>query len=344
MNDFIQALKKVVSVNETVLFKSNDSNLEISTISDDLDIKVTITSNYKLNCSTDGKVLSDFLRSAKDVTLEQREQSLIVKFDDSELELPIYPTDSFPDFPDPTGDKISVFSRDLISAFKKVDFIPLREWYQPFKAAVLFEYQYELLKIVATDDHRLAVVKIIVDEEKPTEQKKILLSKDTISKLKNILPDQGEVSLLFTDKGLFFNCQNAEGTIDLFANSIVGEFPNYESVLPGNELDACSIELLRDKLIQSLNRVFLITDVVKINVDDKLEVSGESEKGKFKETIPTLEMDGKVNALFNVKYLLQPITHLEDEKVVLGFNENNFVSVNSSQYVYVLCPVEVPNA
>jgi len=344
MNDFTQALRKVVSVNETVLFKSNGSNLEISTISDDLDIKVTITSNYKLNCSTDGKVLSDFLRSAKDVTLEQKEQSLLVKFDDSELELPIYPTDSFPEFPEPTGDKIFVSSKDLIGAFKKVDFIPIREWYQPFKASVLFEYQYDLLKIVATDDHRLAVVKIITNEEKPTEQKELCLSKDTISKLKNILPMQGEVSLLFSDKGLFLNCQNAEGTIDLFANSIVGEFPDYERVLPGNELDACNFELWKDKLVQSLSRVSLITDVVKISVDENLEIFGESEKGKFKEVIPTLEFNGKVNAWFNVKYLLQPLTHLEDEKVTLRFNDNNFVSVNSSQYVYVLCPVEVPNA
>lgn len=349
MSDFIQALKKAVSVipnDANILLQGDGENLEISAVGTGLDVRFTITSNYKLDCCVNGKVLCDFLQSAKatDIVLEQGKHSLIARFGDSELELPIYPTDSFPDFPDPTGDKISVFSRDLISAFKKVDFIPLREWYQPFKATVLFEYQYELLKIVATDDHRLAVVKIIVDEEKPTEQKKILLSKDTISKLKNILPDQGEVSLLFTDKGLFFNCQNEEGTIDLFANSIVGEFPNYERVLPGNELDACNFEVLRDKLIQSLNRVFLITDVVKINVDDKLEVSGESEKGKFTETIPTFECNGKVNALFNVKYLLQPLTHLEDEKVVLRFNENNFVSVNGSQYIYVLCPVEVPNA
>jgi len=344
MNDFVQALKKVVSVSNTVLFKSNGNDLEISTISDDLDIKITITSNYKLNCSTDGKVLSDFLRSAKDITLEQKEQSLLVKFDDSELELPIYPTDSFPEFPEPTGDKIFVSSKDLIGAFKKVDFIPIREWYQPFKASVLFEYQYDLLKIVATDDHRLAVVKIITNEEKPTEQKELCLSKDTISKLKNILPMQGEVSLLFSDKGLFLNCQNAEGTIDLFANSIVGEFPDYERVLPGNELDACNFELWKDKLVQSLSRVSLITDVVKISVDENLEIFGESEKGKFKEVIPTLEFNGKVNAWFNVKYLLQPLTHLEDEKVTLRFNDNNFVSVNSSQYVYVLCPVEVPNA
>jgi len=189
---------------------------------------------------------------------------------------------------------------------------------------VLFDYQYELLKVVASDDQRLAVVKIIVDEEKPLDHKKSLLSKDTVFGLKNVLPAQGEISLLFANNGLFFSHQTVGESIGIFAYLMTGEFPDYERVLPKNELDACSIEVQKDKLTQSLSRASLITDIVKINVDNNLEVSGESEKGKFKEIIPAFELDGKVNALFNVKYLLQPLTHLEDEKAVLGFNENNY--------------------
>ena len=67
--------------------------------------------------------------------LEQGKHSLIARFGDSELELPIYPSEVFPKFSEPTGDKVSVFAGDLRSALRKVDFIPVQDWYQSFKAS-----------------------------------------------------------------------------------------------------------------------------------------------------------------------------------------------------------------
>ena len=345
MSDFIQALKKAVSVipnDANMLLQGDGENLEISAVGTGLDVRFTITSNYKLDCCVNGKVLCDFLQSAKvtDIVLEQGKHSLRARFGDSELELPIYPSEVFPKFSEPIGDKVSVFAGDLRSALRKVDFIPVQDWYQPFKASVLFDYQYGLLKVVASDDHRLAVVKIIVDEEKPLDRKKSLLSKDTVSSLKNVLPAQGEISLLFADNGLFFSHQTVGGSIGVFAHLVSGEFPNYERVIPKNELDVCNFEIWKDSLIQSLNRASLVADVINIVVNERLEISGESERGRFRETIPTIEINGAINVMCNLKYLLQPLARLEDEKVTLRFNEDNFISVNSKQYIYVLSPVE----
>ena len=345
MSDFIQALKKAVSVipnDANILLQGDGENLEISAVGTGLDVRFTITSNYKLDCCVNGKVLCNFLQSAKatDIVLEQGKHSLIARFGDSELELPIYPSEVFPKFSEPTGDKVSVFAGDLRSALRKVDFIPVQDWYQSFKASVLFDYQYELLKVVASDDQRLAVVKIIVDEEKPLDHKKSLLSKDTVFGLKNVLPAQGEISLLFANNGLFFSHQTVGESIGIFAYLMTGEFPDYERVVPKNELDVCNFEIWKDSLIQSLNRASLVADIINITVNEGLEISGKSERGRFKETIPTLETNGAIDIMCNLKYLLQPLARLEDEKVTLRFNEDNFISVNSKQYIYVLSPVE----
>ena len=262
MNDFIQVLKKAVSVipnDANILLQGDGEDLEISAVGTGLDVRFTITSNYKLDCCVNGKVLCNFLQSAKatDIVLEQGKHSLIARFGDSELELPIYPSEVFPKFSEPTGDKVSVFAGDLRSALRKVDFIPVQEyphWYQSFKASVLFDYQYELLKVVASDDHRLAVASIIPNAEEPIRYKRVLLSKTTITGLENILPEQGEIGIQFSDNGLFFSHQTVGGSIGVFAHLVSGEFPNYERVIPKNELDVCSFEIWKDSLIQSLNR------------------------------------------------------------------------------------------
>lgn len=346
MNDFIQVLKKAVSVipnDANILLQGDGENLEISAVGTGLDVRFTITSNYKLDCCVNGKVLCNFLQSAKatDIVLEQGKHSLIARFGDSELELPIYPSEVFPKFSEPTGDKVSVFAGDLRSALRKVDFIPVQDWYQSFKASVLFDYQYELLKVVASDDQRLAVVKIIVDEEKPLDHKKSLLSKDTVFGLKNVLPAQGEISLLFTDNGLFFSHQTVGGSIGVFAHLVSGEFPNYEQVIPKDEFGCCDCEIWKENLIQSLSRASLITDVISVVINDDFKISGFGEQGKFKEIVPVLETCGSIDVMCNLKYLLQPLNRIEDEKIKLKFiGEKSPIVLKSKEYIYIVMPVE----
>ena len=346
MNDFIQVLKKAVSVipnDANILLQGDGEDLEISAVGTGLDVRFTITSNYKLDCCVNGKVLCNFLQSAKatDIVLEQGKHSLIARFGDSELELPIYPSEVFPKFSEPTGDKVSVFAGDLRSALRKVDFIPVQDWYQSFKASVLFDYQYELLKVVASDDQRLAVVKIIVDEEKPLDHKKSLLSKDTVFGLKNVLPAQGEISLLFANNGLFFSHQTVGESIGIFAYLTSGEFPDYERVIPKDEFGCCDCEIWKENLIQSLSRASLITDVISVVINDDFKISGFGEQGKFKEIVPVLETCGSIDVMCNLKYLLQPLNRIEDEKIKLKFiGEKSPIVLKSKEYIYIVMPVE----
>lgn len=346
MNDFIQVLKKAVSVipnDANILLQGDGEDLEISAVGTGLDVRFTITSNYKLDCCVNGKVLCNFLQSAKatDIVLEQGKHSLIARFGDSELELPIYPSEVFPKFSEPTGDKVSVFAGDLRSALRKVDFIPVQDWYQSFKASVLFDYQYELLKVVASDDHRLAVASIIADEKESIEHKRVLLSKDTIMGLENILPAQGEISLLFTNNGLFFSHQTVGESIGIFAYLTSGEFPDYERVIPKDEFGCCDCEIWKENLIQSLSRASLITDVISVVINDDFKISGFGEQGKFKEIVPVLETCGSIDVMCNLKYLLQPLNRIEDEKIKLKFiGEKSPIVLKSKEYIYIVMPVE----
>ena len=352
MNNFVKALKKVVSIIPrnvsypalgAVLLQGDGKSLNIVATNDEISIKTTVDCSFKLDCCTNGKLLCDFLQSAKDVKLEQEEQSLKIYSDNSELELPIISSQEFPIVSvfnnEPTGDKISVFASDLKDAFKKVDFVPVREdWYDPFKASVLLHYQDGLLRIVASDDHRLAVASIIPNAEEPIRYKRVLLSKTTITGLENILPEQGEIGIQFSDNGLFFTYQNIEEEAIVFTRPVDEEFPNYEKIIPHSDTEYC--EVLREDLVQSLNRASLVTDIINISAGDNLEISGFSEKGKFKETVPLLKSCSEVSVMCNLKHLLQPLNRIEDETIKLLFKKDNPLTIRAKQYVYVLALVE----
>ena len=63
---------------------------KIVATNDEISIKTTVDSSFKIDSSVNGKLLCDFLQSAKDVKLKQEKQSLKIYSDNSELELPIY--------------------------------------------------------------------------------------------------------------------------------------------------------------------------------------------------------------------------------------------------------------
>lgn len=350
MNNFVKALKKAVSVIPrnvdnpilgATLLRGDGRSLSISTIGNEMNVNISVDCDFKLDCCVNGKLLCDFLQSAKNIKLEQTEQSLKIYSDNSELELPIISSQEFPMFSYPVGDKISVFASDLKDAFKKVDFVPIRDWYDPFKASVLLDYQYELLKVVASDDHRLAVASIIADEKESIEHKRVLLSKDTIMGLENILPEQGEVNIQFINNGLFFTYQDVGESTIIFARLMSGEFPNYEQVIPKDEFGCCDCEIWKENLIQSLSRASLITDVISVVINDDFKISGFGEQGKFKEIVPVLETCGSIDVMCNLKYLLQPLNRIEDEKIKLKFiGEKSPIVLKSKEYIYIVMPVE----
>jgi len=285
--------------------------------------------------------LCDFLQSAKDVQLEQEEQSLKIYSDNSELELPIFSSQEFPIVSvfnnEPTGDKISVFASDLKDAFKKVDFVPIRDWYDSFKASVLLHYQDGLLRIAASDDQRLGVFGTLVEVREKIADRKVLISKDTVLNLEKTLPDDGEINIYFAKNGIFWEDKNGE---TVFTRLVNGEFPDYEKVLPKDETTYCSFEIKREEFMQSLNRVSLIADIAQIKARDNLEILGESEKGKIKEVVEIFDNKGNIEANYNVQYLLQPLSRMDDKTIQIKVGNYNILSFNVEQYIYVLSPVE----
>lgn len=346
MDNFFDALKRVVSVIPkkisypplgVVLLRGNGEELEMSAINDELDIKIVFPCNYKLDCCLDGKLLYDFLRTTNNAHLIQGEHCLLIETDNSNVELPIYSNKEFIQFPEIEGDKISVYARDIKNAFRMVNFIPAREWYQDYKTSILLDYIHRFLRIVASDDHRLGVFGTIVEVEEKIDDRKVLISKDTALILEKILPDDGEINIYFAKNGLFFEDKDG-GT--MFAQSINGQFPDYEKVLPRDETTYCSFEVQREELIQSLSRVSLIADIATIKVEDKLEILGESEKGKIKEVVEIFDNKGNIESNYNVQYLLQPLSRIDNETVQVKFGSYKIISLNSKQYIYVLSPVE----
>ncbi len=346
MDNFFDALKRVISVIPkkisypplgVVLLRGNGEELEMSAINDELDIKIVFPCNYKLDCCLDGKLLYDFLRTTNNAHLIQGEHCLLLETDNSNVELPIYSNKEFIQFPEIEGGKISVYARDIKNAFRMVNFIPAREWHQDFRASILLDYIHRFLRIAASDDQRLGVFGTLVEVREKIADRKVLISKDTVLNLEKTLPDDGEINIYFAKNGIFWEDKNGE---TVFTRLVNGEFPDYEKVLPKDETTYCSFEIKREEFMQSLNRVSLIADIAQIKARDNLEILGESEKGKIKEVVEIFDNKGNIEANYNVQYLLQPLSRMDDKTIQIKVGNYNILSFNVEQYIYVLSPVE----
>ena len=109
------------------------------------------------------------------------------------------------------------------------------------------------LIVVATDGHRLAFTSESLTENlTPIE---VILPRKTIIELSRQLNDSDDIlTITLTPTQASFAFSN----IELISKLIDGKFPDYERVIPQNHTK--SIKLNRNQLLQSLQRVAILTN------------------------------------------------------------------------------------
>ena len=173
-----------------------------------------------------------------------------------------------------------------------------------------------LLRLVATDGHRLSLVSRPCGELDIKER--IIVPRKGVLEIRKILDDtKGEIGVAFEEGFLVLQNQNAKISIRL----IDGEFPDYNQVIPK---DAGVVAKMSVKqLSQAIRRVaLLVTDKSKcVRFDfskDHLRLSSASPE--LGEATDELEIDYKGKPLsvgFNAKYLADFASALSEDQTLM---------------------------
>ena len=294
---------------------------------------------------------------------EEDGQWIEMRCERSKFRFPGLPPTEFPALPESKESKTHTISASVLSEMiRKTMFAISQDETRYTYNGVFMETESDILRLVATDGHRLAMIEraseglildggVIVHKKALGELVKLLqgVEGDISVSLTHVSSGQGlslsgdEASASLTPNHIIFQMEN----IALSARLIDGEFPKYRQVIPDN--NEHSILMNRERLTQALRRVSLFTNetrMVKFEFSPgqlKLTTNG-SEAGEAEEIIES-NAQTDITIGFNSRYCLDALSVLDEEEISMELKDSLSPGVlspkDSDGYTYVVMPMRV---
>jgi DNA polymerase-3 subunit beta len=207
-----------------------------------------------------------------------------------------------------------------------------------------------VVRLVSSDGHRLACVTQTLEggreAGKPIEA---IVPKKTIGELARLCGEEEaeEVEVALANNQVLFRC----GGRELISRLVEGQFPNYDKVIPKENVNVVEIETAR--LGDAVRRVSLLASehsrAVRLAVaPGKLEVSASSpDQGEASEVLDVPYQGDSVRIGFNARYLLDFMAAAGSEQVTLALRDKDTQGLlqpageGKEEYRYVVMPMRL---
>ncbi|MCH8275475.1 MAG: DNA polymerase III subunit beta [Armatimonadetes bacterium] len=273
------------------------------------------------------RLLTDILSSLPDgqVHIEQPNSgSLRLSLASSDYRMVGMPSDDFPEIPKVSADSsLKMKAADFARMVTSVDFaVAAENQGRAILTGVLFHYDGEKLRTVATDTHRLAVR----TEAFPGIGSEVtaIVPNRTIQVIKRLpVAEDGELTLTFGDGRLMVEADGAR----VVAQLLEGEFPPYDRVVPSEHTRRWLFD--KETLALCLKRASILARdnaqrVVMKSEGDRVLLEARSEGvGEGKEEIQIVKEGDDLEVAFNGRYLLDALTPIETDGAAMELTEND---------------------
>jgi DNA polymerase-3 subunit beta len=183
----------------------------------------------------------------------------------------------------------------------------------------------KMLRMVATDGHRLAMSERKFDCDTPIDQG-VIVPRKGFQELKRVLSD-GSESIDNVELGFSGNSGVIKaGSVVLSTRLVEGQFPDYEQVIPKSPSKVAKIS--RTTFSEALRRVSLLSQSRSYGVrlafsDGKMDLLAEDpEFGEAQETID-IDYTGESLAIgFNARYIMDVLSLIHDDGIRLEFSDD----------------------
>ncbi|MFQ3589291.1 MAG: DNA polymerase III subunit beta, partial [Chloracidobacterium sp.] len=206
-----------------------------------------------------------------------------------------------------------------------------------------------LLRMVATDGHRLAFIEkpdslSVGEAGKPVN---LLIPKKTLAEVARLAADATDADIAFgqDDHHVFFQV----GARTFASRLLAGQFPNYEGVMPKS--NDKSIVFETDRLVAAFKRVGVVADetthAVKLHTaEGRVEITAQSpESGEAVETLSVDYPGPSMTIAFNVSYMMDFLTAAHSTQTRFEFKDEisqielRPVDGDGYTYRYVVMPM-----
>ena len=297
------------------------------------DLEVEMISRVTVDDAQDGETtiparkLFDIVRALPDgskVTVSQNGDKITVQAGRSRFTLSTLPANDFPSVDEVEAtERVSVPEAALKELIERTAFAMAQQDVRYYLNGLLFDLADTRLRCVATDGHRLALCEAALDEAVATKRQ-IIVPRKGVQELQRLLEGGDRTVVLEMGRN---HIRIKRDDVTFTSKLIDGRFPDYEAVIPIGADREVLVD--REALRASLQRAAILSNEKYRGV--RLEMSPglvriNAHNPEQEEAQEEVEAETKVDGLavgFNVNYLLDALSALRDEQVVLQLRDAN---------------------
>ena len=297
------------------------------------DLEVEMVARQAVDDSQDGETtiparkLFEIVRALPDgskVTVAQSGDKVTVSAGRSRFTLASLPANDFPSVDEVEAtERVRVPEAALKELIERTAFAMAQQDVRYYLNGLLFDLREKSLRCVATDGHRLALCEAPL-EAGPNTKRQIIVPRKGVTELQRLL--EGSDRELELEVGRS-HIRISRDDVTFTSKLIDGRFPDYEAVIPiGADRE---VRIDREVLRAALQRAAILSNEkyrgVRVEVTPgQLKISAHNPEQE--EAQEEIEVETHVDGLaigFNVNYLLDALTALRDEHVVLLLRDAN---------------------
>lgn len=297
------------------------------------DLEVEMVARTRVDDAEPGEItiparkLFEIVRALPDgskVTITQAGDKVTVAAGRSRFTLASLPANDFPalDEVDAT-ERVRVGEASLKELIERTAFAMAQQDVRYYLNGLLFDLRDNALRCVATDGHRLALCEAVLEDTVQTKRQ-IIVPRKGVLELQRLL--EGGDRQLELEMGRS-HIRVKRDDVTFTSKLIDGRFPDYEAVIPiGADRE---VKLDREAFRASLQRAAILSNEkyrgVRIEVSPG-QVKINAHNPEQEEAQEEIEAETRVDSLvigFNVNYLLDALSALRDEHVVIQLRDSN---------------------
>lgn len=353
----LQAIAGVVEKKQTMPVLSNiliqvaddsvtltGTNMEVELVCRIEDVTVSQTGQI----TVPAKKLSEIVRSLSEdfaVELWTEGDRLTLKSGNSTFTLATLPAEHFPNVEEEASEYVvRVEQSDLKNMISSAAFAMAQQDVRYYLNGMLLESDQDVIRLVATDGHRLAMASNKIPTG-VTEHKQVIIPRKGVLELARLLGEDGFVELVISDSHI----RSRIGAYTFTSKLIEGKFPDYNRVIPrgGDKTILADPALLKSALLRAgiLShenirgiRLHLSTNLLKVTANNPEHEQAED----------YVEVDYQGDELqigFNVGYLIDVMNNIDDERIKIILSNPNSSAliepVNKADVLYVIMPMRL---
>ncbi len=349
----LPVLANILLATEDGRLKLSATNLEMS-ITTYIGAKIDQPGSITLPAKTFAELVSNLSPERVDLTLDPSTQTVNVRCGMTNSNIKGISAGEFPPIPEPSDPDVVLPAKLIRDMINQTAFAAAKEDNRPILTGLYTHFENGVMTLASADGYRLAI-RTAQLETNFSEQRTLVIPAKTMGELARIIGDEDkEVGITLPgerDLALFYYESTTIST-----QLLEGKFPDFGAIIPKSYSTAVTVyttDLLRackraEIFARDSNysaRIFVAPAKGPGEPGEVTVIGKSAERGDNEGMIDAAVEGESLEVAFNIRYLIDVLNVIDDERVVIESNGSAHAGVirpeNRSDYIYIVMPMSI---